>query len=178
MQIFDGFDTAKSSRLAYTLPTSYSKGDTHTETRSDMPVKSVVLILLLISAANSQNGAADPVYQNWDPPNCGTFRTGKIYGVVKDQLETPLENAKVVVFDEVSRKVLWRTATDQAGRFSISHVWPGRLRIVFYSPGFRTEDWVVTMMGKDGAFRPKAIPVVLPLPVGDTVAICRPDYSR
>jgi len=140
----------------------------------------LLLSLLFVQVCFSQTGASAPGYQNSDPPNCGSFHTHKIQGTVTDQAGSPLKDVEVQVFDDVSRKPLWKTVTDEAGRFSVSQRWRGQLRIVFSSPGFLMEDWAVTITEwpNGGFFRSKAMPVVLPIYRGDTISICPRAYSR
>jgi hypothetical protein len=139
----------------------------------------LLLSLLLVQACFAQFDR--PGYQNSDPPNCGSFHTHKIQGTVTDQTDAkaPLKDVAVEVFNDVSRKPLWKTATDEAGKFSINQRWHGKLRVVFSSPGFLTEDWAVTIAGwPDGGFvRSKAMTVVLSVYRGDYIAICRTEYS-
>jgi Carboxypeptidase regulatory-like domain len=140
----------------------------------------VLLSLLFANACFAQNEATEIKYQNSDPPNCGSFHTRKIQGTVIDVSGAPLRNVQVQVFDDVTRKPLWKTVTDDTGRFSISQRLSGRLRIVFFSPGFLTANWAITLTEwpDGGFFHSKAIPAVLQLPVGDTIPMCNPAYSR
>ena len=137
----------------------------------------VFLSLLFITGCFAQ---IDASYQNSDPPNCGSFHTRKLEGTVVDLTGEPLRNVEVQVFDDVSRKLLWKTVTDGVGRFSTNQRWRGQLRIVFSSPGWLTQDWAVTLVkGRDsGSFRSKAISVVLEFYRGDGVAVCNEWYSR
>jgi hypothetical protein len=139
------------------------------------------LSILLVQACFPQADWPGPGYRNSDPPNCGSFRIPRIQGIVTDQTDAkaPIKNATVEVFDDVSRKPLWKTATDEAGRFSINQRWRGKLRVVFSSPGFLTEDWAVTIAGRPdgGSSRSRVITVVLSVHQGDGVAICRAEYS-
>jgi hypothetical protein len=145
-----------------------------------MQMMRLFLSLLLVQACFAQAGSRAPGYHNYDPPNCGSFHTRTIQGTVTDQVGTPVKDVAVEVFDEVSRKPLWKTATDEGGKFSINQRWHGKLRVVFSSPGFLTEDWAVTIAEwpNGGFFRSKAIPVVLWVARGDGIAICRSEYSR
>ena len=92
----------------------------------------------------------------------------------------PVKDVAVEVFDDVSRKPLWKTATDEVGKFSINQRLHGKLRVVFSSPGFLTEDWAVTTAEwpDGGFFRSKAMAVVLSVGGGDTIPICPSAYSR
>jgi carboxypeptidase family protein len=145
-----------------------------------MRLMRLFLSFLFVQACFSQTGARDPGYRNSDPPNCGSFHTRRIQGTVTDPSGSPLKDVEVEVFDDVSHKPLWKTATDEAGRFSINQHWRGQLRIVFSSPGFLTEDWAVTITEwpDGGLFRSKAMPVALEVIRGDSVSICPPIYSR
>jgi hypothetical protein len=139
-----------------------------------------VLLFLVIAAACGQEGADGLAYQNWDPPGCGTYHMRRIQGTVTDPTGSPIGNVEISVFDDVSRKLLATAKTDEAGRFSIAQRWPGRLRVVFFSPGFRPENWAVTIVKWPGGgfFRARTIRNSLQLPVGDWVAICPKYYSR
>jgi Carboxypeptidase regulatory-like domain len=141
----------------------------------------LLLSLLLAYAYFPQADWRGTGYRNSDPPNCGSFRIRKIQGTVTDQTDgrAPIKDATVEVFDDASGKPLWKTATDETGRFSINQTWHGKLRVVFSSPGFLTEDWAVTISrGPDGGFfRSKAMTVVLSVYRGDGIAICRSGYS-
>lgn len=113
------------------------------------------LPLLLAQTCFPQANGRGPGYQNFDPQSCGSFHTHKIQRTVTDQTDAkaPIKDVAVEVFDDVSHKPLWKTATDEAGKFTINQRWPGKLRVVFSSPGFLTEDWAVTITrGPDGAF--------------------------
>src|SRR5580704_12001744 len=103
------------------------------------------LSFLLVQACFQQAESKGPAYQNSDSPDCGSFHTRKIQGTVTDQTNAPIKDVAIEVFDDVSRKPLWKATTDEAGRFSIDQRWHGKLRVVFFSPGFRTEDWAVTI---------------------------------
>jgi Carboxypeptidase regulatory-like domain len=133
----------------------------------------LLLSLVLVQGCFAQFDP--PGYQSSDPQNCGSFHTRKIQGTVTDQTyaRAPLKDVAVEVFDDVSRKSFWKTAPDEAGRFSINQRWRRKLRVVFSSPGFLTEDWAVTIAGS----RSKAMTVVLSVHQGDGIAICRTDYS-
>jgi hypothetical protein len=138
------------------------------------------LPLLLVQTCFPQPNGEGPGYRNSDPPNCGSFHTPKIQGTVTDQTDAkaPIKNVAVEVFDDVSRKPLWKTTTDEAGKFSVNQRWHGKLRLVFSSPGFLTEDWAVTIAeGPTGAFRSRAMTVILSVYRGDGIAICRSEYS-
>jgi hypothetical protein len=140
----------------------------------------VLLSLLLVRARFAQNEAKEIEYQNSDPPNCGSFHTRRIQGTVMDVSGAPLRDVQVQVFDDVTRKPLWKSVTDDTGRFSFNQRSSRRLRIVFFSPGFLAEDWAVTLTEwpDGGFFRSKTIPVKLAVFRGDTVPICDPAYSR
>ncbi len=88
-----------------------------------MQMMRLFLSLLLVQACFAQAGSRAPGYHNYDPPNCGSFHTPTIQGTVTDQVGTPVKDVAVEVFDDVSRKPLWKTATDKAGRFSINQRW-------------------------------------------------------
>jgi len=139
----------------------------------------LIFFLVLAQTCFSQ-ADREPGYRNSDPPNCGSFHIRTIQGVVTDPAGEPLKDVAVEVFDDASRKPLWKTATDEGGKFSINQRWKGRLRIVFSSPGFLTEDWAVTISEwpNGGSLRSKAIPVVLTVFRGDGISICRSPYSR
>src|SRR6185437_9159090 len=122
-------------------------------------------MMLLATASCCEIGFAFQGYRNSDAPNCGTFHTGKIQGSVKNQAGAPVDNVNVVVFDDVSHRILSKTTTDGAGRFSLGQVWNGRLRVVFSSPGFRPDDWAVTMASPESVFAQKKMRVVLLLPL-------------
>ena len=135
--------------------------------------------LVLVAASYAQDDTNGPSYQNSDPPNCGSFHTSKIQGTVTNQIGEPLKDVDVRIFDEGSRKPLGKATTDISGRFAISQRWQGRLRLVFFSDGYLTEDWAVTITKwpDGGLFRPKTMRVVLPIFRGDFVATCRRGYS-
>jgi Carboxypeptidase regulatory-like domain len=147
------------------------------------PARQIVIFfgaLVLATMAYAQDHADGLGYQNFDPPNCGSFHTRKIQGTVTNQIGQRLADVDVRIFDDGTQKPLGRAKTDASGKFSISQRWRGKLRVVFFSDGYRPENWAVTITkGPDGGlFRPKAMRVTLSLPVGDGVAICRPQYSR
>jgi hypothetical protein len=144
---------------------------------SNCQLMRVLLSLLFIPVCFAQ---IDASYQNSDLPNCGSFHIGKLQGTVVDQTGEPIKDVTVQVFDDVSRKPLWKTVTDVAGRFSTNRRWRGQLRIVFSSPGWLTQDWAVTLVhSRDGGSRrSKAIPVVLEVHRGDGFAVCNEWYSR
>jgi hypothetical protein len=149
--------------------------------RNTPPAKRcVLLVILLFSVAHGQEAASRPGYQNSDPPGCGTFHARRIQGTVIDQTGSPIENAGVWVFDDVSQKLLATAKADNAGRFRVDQRSHGRLRIIFVSPGFLQQDWAVTIVGwpVGGFFHSKTIQIVLQLPGGDTDPICNPWYSR
>jgi len=150
------------------------------QSQSHIGTKCVLLLFLLISAAHSQGTAVEVAYQNFDPPGCGTFHMRRIQGAVTDPTGSPVRGVEVGVFDDVSERILGTTKTDEAGRFFVSEHWQGRLRIVFFSPGFRPTNWAVTITKwpDGGFFRSKTIRAVLELPVGDFVSVCPAQYSR
>jgi len=120
-----------------------------------------------------------PGYQNFDPPNCGSFHTNRIMGTLRDQTGDPITNAQVQVFDDGSRKLLWKTKTDASGRFSVDRRWPGKLRVVFSAPGFLPENRAVTLNtrvtpGPPGA---RALAITLSVFKGDWIAVCPDSYS-
>ena len=135
------------------------------------------LTLLFIPACFAQD---DVKYQSSDLPNCGSFHTRKLEGTVVDLTGEPLKDVEVQVFDDVSRKLLWKAVTDRAGRFSTNQRWRGQLRIIFSSPGWLTQDWAVTLVQRrdSGSFHSKPIPVVLEFHRGDGVSVCNEWYSR
>lgn len=144
---------------------------------SRCPLTCVFLSLLFIPACVAQT---DPKYQNSDPPNCGSFHMRTLQGTVTDGTGAILKDVEVQVFDDVSRKPLWKTVTDGAGRFSTSRRFRGQLRIVFFSSGFLTEDWAVTLVHwpDGGFFRAKTLLVGLRLHPSDNAEVCDPLYSR
>ena len=97
-----------------------------------------------------------------------------------DPSGAPIKEATVEVFDDVSHRPLGKTTTDEAGRFSVNQTWSGRLRVVFSSPGFLTNDLAVTIASwpAGGLLHLKELLVELDVLRGDGVAICRPGYSR
>jgi|ERR1700735_1522930 len=135
-------------------------------------------VLFSAYALGSPFDGPEKAYQNSDAPNCGSFHTGKIQGVVRSEIREPLENVRVTVFDDASHKFLAQTTTDRSGRFSFLQVWNGRLRVVFDSPGRSSSDLAVTMKGREGLLPGRKISEILYLPVGDRVAICRSDYTK
>ena len=138
-----------------------------------------VVALLLTAGAYAKDAVDGPGYQNFDPPNCGSFHTRKIQGTVTNSIGEPLQDVDVRLFDDSSHKPLAKAVTDASGRFSVSQRWRGRLRIVFFSAGYRPDNWAVTIAKWPGGglFRPKPMRVVLHLPGGDWVPVCRPGYS-
>ena len=144
---------------------------------SQFPWKRVILSLLFIPACFAQ---ADVKYQNSDLPNCGSLHIRKLQGTITDQTGATLKAVAVQVFDDVSRKPLWKTVTDAAGRFSTNQRFRGQLRIVFFSPEFLTEDLAVTLVHwpDGGFFRSKAIRIALRLHPSDNAEVCDPWYSR
>jgi hypothetical protein len=136
--------------------------------------------LVLVAASYAQDPTHGHSYQNSDPPNCGSFHTSKIQGTVTNQIGEPLKDVEVTIFSEDSRKPLAKATTDASGRFAIGQRWQGRLRLVFSSDGYLTEDLAVTITKwpDGGLFRPKTMSVVLSVFRGDFVATCRQQYSR
>ena len=141
------------------------------------PLARVFLTLLLIPASFAQT---DAKYQNSDLPNCGSFHIRQLQGTVTDETGAKLKGVEVQVFDDVSHKPLWKTVTDGAGRFSTNQRFRGRLRIVFFSPGFLTEDLAVILVHwpDGGIFRSKTMLVGLQLHSRDNAEVCDPLYSR
>ncbi len=136
--------------------------------------------LMLPAGVRTQGDDESQKYQNTDPPGCGSFHVHKIQGTVINQAGEPAGNAGVLVFDDASRNLLGRAVADASGRFLIGQEWKGRLRLVFFSKGYLRSDWAVTITKwpDGGFFRSKAMRVVLPLPAGDGVPICRGEYSK
>src|SRR5271169_3800532 len=113
-------------------------------------MRCVLPLIVLIAAAHGQDADHKLVYVNSNPPGCGSFHVRRIQGTVTDQGHEPIKHADVAMFDDTSQKLLGTAKTDEAGRFSIRGRWHGRLRVVFYSPGFWVDDWAVTIVNWPG----------------------------
>jgi hypothetical protein len=126
--------------------------------------------------------ARGPGYRNSDPPNCGSFYTRTIHGIITAQDGSRLKDVEVEVFDDSSHQSLRKTVTNEAGRFSLGKLQQGRYRVVFSFPGFLTQDWAVTTASwpEGGFFQSRAMREVLPISLGDSESPqpCRSEYSR
>jgi len=136
-----------------------------------------LMCFLFVQLCSAQAVAPGPKYQNSNTPTCGSFHLRRIQGTVKDASGAPVEDVDVAVFDDASQKLLGTTKTDEQGRFTIKQRWPGKLRIVFYSPGFQTDDWAVRIVNwpDGGFFHSKAIDDVLQV-AGDRGLWCPPTH--